>query len=310
MYDNIDFKIRADELKGIDFLTETPCYFDVKGEHYFNGEMVLTGYLDTLKISASKNGVKVSDGSLCKWYLGNNFQTLTRKDTQRAIEKLSDTLHLPINKANVTRIDLAPNIIVKYEPDIYFSHLGDLNHYTRFAQKGSLYYNNAKKQIILYDKVREQKAKGQPIPELYQNKNVLRYEMRFKSRLREQFKTDSLTADLLYNEAFYIAIIDRWYNEYKAINKLNDLTLNFEQMKTVKEFKTAGLLTLIDQQGGELAMLQKINEAQKKGELTKKQAFDFRKEIKEACKMKFATIQSDVIKELDQKIYEAKRFYR
>jgi hypothetical protein len=310
MFDNVDFKIRADEVKGIDFLTETPCYFDVKGEHYFNGEMVLSGFLDSLKISASKNGVKVSDGSLCKWYLGNNFQTLTRKDTQRAIEKLSDTLHLPINKANVTRIDLAPNIIVKYEPNVYFSHLGDLNNYNRFAQKGSLYFNNAKKQIILYDKVREQKAKGQIIPELYQNKNVLRYEMRFKSRLREQFKTDSLTADLLYNEAFYMAIIDRWHNEYKAINKLNDLTLNFEQMKTVKEFKTAGLLTLIDQQGGELVMLQKINEAQKKGELTKKQAFDFRKEIKEACKMKFATVQSDVIKELDQKIKEAVRFYR
>jgi hypothetical protein len=310
MYDNIDFKIRADEVKGIDFVSETPNYFDVNGEHYFNGEMVLSGYLDTLKISASKNGVKVSEGSLCKWYLGDNFQTLTRKDTQRAIEKLSDTLHLPFFKANVTRIDLAPNIIVKYEPDVYFSHLGDLNYYNRFAQKGSLYYNNPKKQIILYDKVREQKAKGQLIPEICQNRNVLRYEMRFKSRLREQFKTDSLTADLLYNESFYIAIIDRWYNEYKAINKLNDLTLNFEQMNTVKEFKTAGLLTLIDLQGGELAMLQKINEAQKKGELTKKQAFDFRHEVKHACKMTFATVKSDVIKELDQKIYEAKSFYR
>lgn len=310
MLDNVDFKIRADEVKGIDFLSETSCYFEVKGEHLFNGELVLSGYLDSLKVSASKGGVKVSDGSLCKWYLGNNFQTLTRCDIQRAIEKLSDSLHLPFKNANVTRIDLAPNIIVKYVPDVYFSHLGDLNHYTRFAQKGSLYYNNAKKQIILYDKIREQKAKGQPIPEIYLNRNVLRYEMRFKSRLKEQFKTDEVKASILYNESFYMALIDRWHNEYKAINKLNDLTINFEQMKTVKEFKIAGLLTLIEQQGGELAMLQKIIEAQKKGELTKKQAFDFRKEVKTACKMQFVTVQSDVINELDQKIKEAVKFYR
>ena len=310
MYDNVDFKVRSFEVGSIDFLSQTPLYFDVSGEHCFNGENVITGNLNGLRVSVSQRGVNVTDGSLCKWYLGDNFKTIERGDTQRAIEKLSDTLHLPIDKATVTRIDVAQNFIVRHPTEVYFNHLGSNYPCKRLEQPDGLYYSKHDTLLVFYDKVKEQRAKGQIIPELYNNRNTLRYEMRYKARLKETFKVERVTGAMLYEETFYIGLFDRWKKAYKDIKKINDVTLNFEAMKTKRDLYTLGLVSLIDQQGGELAMIQQINEAYKKGELSKKQSYDMRQAITEASRASIATVESDVIKELDKKVDEACRFYR
>jgi len=310
MYDNLDFKLNINEVKRIDFLSETPLYFDVSGEHYFNGANVITGNLSGFRISVSQNGVSLKDGSLCKYYLGDNFQTLGRGDTKKAIEKLSDILHLPINKATITRIDVAQNYIVKHPTSVYFNHLGNCVHNKRLEQPDGLYYTNSRGLLVFYDKLKEQKAKGQKIPELYCNKNTLRYEMRHKARLKDTFKVERVTAEMLYNETFYRNIIDKWHKAYKDIQKINDISLNFEAMKTKKELYLMGLVSLIDKQGGEMAIKQQINEAFKKGTLSRKQKFDLFNAISEASKVSIATIQSDVIQELDKKINESVKQYR
>ena len=63
--------------------------------------------------------------------------------------------------------------------------------------------------------------------------------------------------------------------------------------------------------GGEVAMMEQIAEAQKRGDLTAKQAFDLRQAVKDSCKEREnLTAQSEAITELDKKIAEAVRFYR
>ena len=113
MYDNIDFKLRDTDVSGINFLSETPKHLDIiTGEHDFNGEFVVSGILGNalndnyFKITVSERGVNLKNGSLCKYYLEDNFKTLGRGDAKQAIERLSDTLHLPINEATVTRLDI------------------------------------------------------------------------------------------------------------------------------------------------------------------------------------------------------------
>ena len=81
-------------------------------------------------------------------------------------------------------------------------------------------------------------------------------------------------------------------------------------IKTKEQLKKQALLLLIYEQGGELEFYKKIAEAQKKGELTNKQAFDLRTLIKEVSKSEILTCESDVISELDKKVKEAVRFYR
>ncbi len=308
MYDSVVLSLSFDMAK-VDFMAETSQYFEVTGEHLFNDRPAISGTLENLKVKANANRLRV-EGSLCKWYLGDNLQTLGRGDAKKAIERLSDTLHLPISQADTTQIDIAQNFIVKHSPEVYYNHLGNAQYYKRLLQPNSLYYQNGKRTLVFYDKVREVKAKGGAIPTLYNGRQVLRYEMRFKSRLREQFNQPDVKALNLYDERFYMGLINRWHNEYKSINKLNTIHLNFEGMKTKRELYNAGLATLIEQQGGELVFIEQINEAYQTGNLTKKQAFDLRQAVKDATQSEVATVESDVIKELDKKVKQAARFYR
>lgn len=313
MFDTVNFRLLQSEAGGVDFLSETACYLEGVGEHYYSGEAVITGSLSGLKISLNRYQMKIKDGSLCKWHLGDNFQTMGRGDTQRAIEKLSDTLHVPMSKATVTRLDIAQNFITRHPPEVYLNHLGMLKYHKRcsMAEIGSLYYTRTGGRLCFYDKNREQKSHREPIPELYEGRNVLRYEQRYTNRIAQQFKVSEVTGAMLYDEAFYMALLNRWRDTYKAIQKINDVSLNFQVMKTKQQLYRMGVLSLTEQAGGQLQMLEQINEAQKRGELSKKQAFDLRAVVNEACKINGGlTVPNEAIQELDKKVSEAVKFYR
>lgn len=313
MYDSINFRIRQDEAGGVDFLAETSCFLENIAEHHYSGDTVITGNLGGLKISLNRYQLKVKDGSICKWFLGDNFRVMGRGDTERAIEKLSDMLHLPMSKATVTRLDAAQNFVLKHPPEVYLNHLGLLRYHKRcsMVELGSLYYHKGEQKLVFYDKNREQRSKGEPIPDLYQGKNLLRYELRYTGRVATALNVPEVTGAILYNEAFYIGLLDRWKDTYKAIQKINDVSLNFGAMKTKQQLYKMGVLSLIEQAGGQLQMLEQINEAQKRGELTGKQAFDLRAAVKDACKLKEGlTVPNEAIEELNKKVGEAVRFYR
>lgn len=311
MYDTVNLRLLQSEAGGVDFLSEIPCHLADVGEHYFSGNVVLTCNLNGLKISVNRYQMKVKEGSLCKWYLGSNFQTMGRGDTQRAIEKLSDTLHLPMERATATRLDLAQNIITQHPPKVYFNHLGMLKYAHRLQEPNGIYYKQTGGRLCFYDKNREQKNKREPIPELYEGRNVLRYEQRYTNRIAKRLKVAEVTGAMLYDEVFYIKLLNQWRDNYKAIQKINEVTLNFEAMKTKQQLYKMGVLSLIEQAGGQVQMIEQISNAQKRGDLTNKQAYDLRQAVNEACKIREGiTTKSEAITELDKKINEAIKFYR
>ena len=311
MYDTINFRLTAKDACNIDFLEETPCYLNNIAHHIFSGVPVVTGDLGGLKVVASKWQVKVKDASLCKWYLGDNFQELGRGTTQQAIEKLSDDLHLPMDRATITRLDVGVNIITKHPPLTYLTHMGVLAHAQRLQQPKGLYYSKSDEMLCFYDKVMECKAHNELLPPLYRGRNVLRYEQRCLHRLPSRLSVPVVTGGLLYDEAFYIALLDRFLKTYKAINKINDIKPNFKMIKGKKDLQRFGVLSLIERFGGEIELTSQINEAQQRGELTSKQAYDLRVGIKQACKTKVGlVVPNEQIAELDKKLYEAVKFYR
>lgn len=313
MFDTVFLKITQEDVGGVDFLSELPCFLDNEtiGKHDYDGRLVLTGNIGRLKVSISSFQLSIKDGSLCKWYLGDNFQTLTRGDTKRAIEKLSDNLHLPMDKATVTRLDVAKNIITRHPTDVYFEHLGLLKGATRLLQPNSVYYDYNGGKLLFYDKVAEAKNHREKIPPLFVGKNVLRYEMRYMSQLPVRFGVNRVTGAMLYDEAFYVGLAAKWHDKYKEIQKINNSTLNFEAMKSKQDLYRMGVLALAKLSGGQNAMIDRVNEAQKNGTLSRKQAYDIRQAITKACSEKAGlTVANDAIKELDKKIAEAIRYYR
>ena len=311
MFDTVYFRLYKEVAGDVDLLTKIPCCLNNVGEHYYNNEPIITGDLNGLKISLNTNQLKVKDGSLCKWFLGDNFKTMGRSDTQKAIEKLSDILHLPMGKATVTRLDVAQNFITMHPPEVYFNHLGELRYTERLLQASGLYYKGSNLSLCFYDKNKEQKSHRRPIPDLYQNRNVLRYEQRYTSRVASQMRVSEVTGALLYDEAFYQEVLNRWRAKYEAIQKVNDISLNFEAMKTKQQLYKMGVLSIVQMAGGAMKMYEQIREAQNQGKLTKKQAFDLRKTVKDALEVREGlTVQNEAIKELNKKVAEAIKYYR
>ena len=312
MFDTVNFKLTAADVEGVSFIEETPCYLADVGTHQYNGgEIIVTGNLAGLSVTASRWQVKVKDGSLCKWYLGDNFKSMGRGDVQRAVERLSDELHLPMNLATVTRLDVACNFSTQYPTEVYINHLGVLAYAKRLLQPSGLYYQKRDERLCFYDKNREQRARGEPIPDLYRGRNVLRYEQSYTHRLASVLGVPAVTGATLYDERFYIAVLNRWRDTYNAIRKINDIQLNFQAMKTKQQLYRQGVLSLIERAGGEVEFIAQIAEAQKRGELTAKQAHDLRQAVKQACQEREGlTVKSEAIDELNKKVAEAVRFYR
>lgn len=310
MFDTVNLRLSSDEVKGTDLLSEIPNHFEVTSESMYQTGPSVSGYIDNLKVTVNERGIRVGNGSLCKYYLGDNFQTIGRQDTQKAIQKISDTLHLPFDRAHVTRLDIAQNLILKHPLPVYFNHLGTAQYYTRFEQPDSVYYSNSKRKLVFYNKVKEITAKREPVPELYRGRNALRFEMRLEKRLREQFKRKEVTANLLFDEKFYIKLIDWWFDEYQNIQKINAMETDLSNVKTKRDLYNIGLLALVQKEGGPMAIKKKIDEMYQTGQISRKQVYDLKQAVKDALSNETSQKQSEAIKELDKKIKQAVRFYR
>lgn len=312
MYDTIDFALYHNDASGVNFLEEAPRFFEVKEvRESDDGNPRIIGSLNGLKLSVDARRLKVYGGSICKWWLGDNIKTMTRGDTQRAIEKLSDDLHLPMGRAVVSRIDVAQNFETRFPVEVYLNHFGKFRRAEPLRQPSSIYYMIPGGCLCIYDKVQEMKDKRKPFPSGYNNVNLLRYERRHTDRVARRLDMDVVTASMLYDEAFYIRLLDDWRDSFMAIQKVNDTSLNWEAVKTKKQLYNLGLLALFERTGGQLETRKQIAEAQKRGQLTRKQALDLRQAVDDAYQVKGGlAVKNDAVEELERRVRRAVRFYR
>ncbi len=304
MYDTINIWLNRELANGQDVIK----HLSNVTEHQRAGQVNVSGYCDNYKVSLSEAGISLK-GSLAKFFLNDNFQTLTRSDSEAAIEALSDRLHLPVERGKVTRIDFAKNFLMRFEPKVYYSYLGESQHYKRLPQDASLYYSNGLRQKLFYNKVAETKARGLTLPDVMQGQNVLRYELRFKSRLTKQFQAE-VKASHLSDEKFYMNLFDRWLAEYKSIDKIHSLKLNLADMNSPKDF-IKQLQIFAIQSIGQDKILAEIETLKQKKAFDKPEYYSrLKKEIKQLSKAPGLTDASDMVAELDKKINNAKRYYR
>lgn len=274
-----------------------------------DGQLSIHGNLNNYKVKLSGKGVSLK-GSISKFYLPDNFHTLTRSDTARAIEKLSDEINLPIHLAKVCRVDFAHNLLMKFEPQAYYSYLGECQYYKRQLWENSLYYKNENRTKVFYNKIKEGKSKGLKLPDVWNGQNVLRYEMRFTKRINKQFNQSEVNASNLSDEKFYMKIFDKWTDEYNAINKINNLNYNLSKMKSPKDYLNNLILRCLSIEGHEKIM-QEIEDLRHQKAFDKPEYYSrLKKQIKDLCKSSYLTASSELIFELDKKIKATKNNYR
>ena len=305
MYDTIHLRLPLDRVE--EFHLDLICSkLDRIEEYtYYNGQNIISGRLSgNLRVSISDKNLSIK-GSLAKYYLGNNFQTLTQIQTKEALMKISEDLSLPIAQAKVTRIDFSDNIIMANKPQAYYNYLGDCTYYTRNPlESNSLYYNGSKKTMLFYDKIAWAKSKKIEIPSEWVGKNVLRFEMRYEKGLNKQFNLPEVTAEKLYDDYFYLTLLNKWSQEYSSIVKLGNITYNFKNIKTPKDLSKGFELIGMESYGYN-RVLKEIDSLKQQKIMNNPEYYSRAKNrVKTLFTESNQTTTSDLIIELDTKINE------
>ena len=204
------------------------------------GEVSVFGNVENIKVMQYFGGYSIQ-GSLPKFLYGNNVCQLTRKEVGQAIEKLSDRLHLPLNDARVTGIEVGANICLSKQHTAYTRLLGDMPRMQRVSMADSLYYQGSGKvhprQYYFYDKVAEVRKSGGTMPQGLEAANMMRYEMRLNGRLPFQLSIPEFKGSTLQDREVYQELINRWLNGYLSINKL--VNMEDEHLKKGMSVKEA-----------------------------------------------------------------------
>lgn len=308
MYDTIRFNIKSKDASCANLADAVSPYVNFTQSVSEYGSTSSTFRLDNLYGRVSATTLSVNSGSICKYLHGNNLVNFTRWDMKLAVEKLSDTLHLAMDKATVTKIDFAYNFSVSLPPESYFFYLGELPYYSRGEMTRDnglegLYYcdKSNKMKLAFYDKVKEFQKNGETIPLGYEGRNLLRYEMRLIRHWHNRLEVDSkVNLSTLYDEAFYRKLVGYYKNTYFRIEKTVELIPNFMEFAGFSGLKNVALLKYIDSCGGIVPFYRMIDNIYTRGDLDKRT----HREIKRQVQKLYATevkpvLPNTAIEELD-----------
>ena len=220
------------------------------------GEIKAYGSLQGMRVGIYPTAIRI-EGSLPKFlYDGGNLIPLNRHTTEEAIKKLSDALQINLEDAGVSSLEFGANFLMRHKPSEYLKRMGELPRRQRYTfNVDTLYYRHRGKEqpdtFCMYDKISDAKAKGMPIPQGFEDKNLLRVELRLNGSLAKQMGVPEVAASTLYDRQFYAKIRNRFINTYFSISKLNKLNTHFmESIKTPKDAVDGFLGLMLAKAGG------------------------------------------------------------
>lgn len=271
------------------------------------GEVCTFGSLNGLKVSIYVGGISVI-GSLAKFLYPNNIYPLDIHSTAQAIEKLSDSLHLGFEDANVTGLEFGRAFVMMHPVENYLSKLGDMPRLLRYHfDVGTLYYKPKGKQqskvFAFYDKKADAAAKDMALPQGFEEANLLKYEMRFNGRLPQQMGVPDVKASTLSENGFYRLLVKRYQESYFAISKLNQVKTDImSEIKTVSDAFDVLVARLINQ--GDQTQIAAFVEELKEANVFEDRKYYTRlkKKIQDVATKAGVTTSDELIKELDDEI--------
>ncbi|MGO8732187.1 MAG: phage/plasmid replication protein [Terriglobia bacterium] len=276
------------------------------------GEVRYSGRLKNLTVKVSPSSIWLT-GSLPKFHLGSNVETLSRKEISRAIEHLSDELNQPMAEARVFRVDIAQTFAMEKPPSEYWGSLLAPTRMLRIEAPGeTLTFRNGQRAILFYDKLaqmrREEKHSNHhgsyvDLGRFVGDPNLLRYEVQFKQRLRKVFNEPELKAASLSSSEFYRKVVERWAAEYSKLGRISSVSrqpLGTTVKSALNHLAALGLISFPPQ-----LYLDRIATAQHAGQINKYQAARLRQKCRELLTVGGVAGAGDVLQELDAKVGQA-----
>lgn len=302
--DTLNMWMSAEKVGAVDLLDTVPRFLDrgtIMYQERHDGRRSVVGHIDNYRIAVYENGVSLK-GSLAKSYLGSNVCSLDSDETALALESLSDRLFLPLEQATVRRFDLAHTFVMKYPVKAYLGYLGGSPRYNRLEQPKSVLWKNGKREKTVYDKGDECKRANSTLPNGFENKYLLRYELRHVSDLPKQFNMTELTPKHLCDKDFCRRVGNKWTEEYKDITKLQKMTFGTKPTSP-NEFFDQLLMAGIESMGGRMAVENLVNEIRSNGGFTRPEhPSRIKRRLGELMRNPSLTVPSELLTELDEKV--------
>ena len=309
MYDKVtiwkDGRVREEYPHLVTLLSDAKEQIDLE-----TGEIKTYGTLQGMRVWIYPTAIRI-DGSLAKFlYDGGNVIPLNRHTTEEAIKKLSDALQINLEDERVSSLEFGGNFLMKHKPSEYLKRLGEMPRRQRYTfNVATLYYRHRGKEqpdtFCLYDKISDAKAKGMPIPAGFEDKNILRVELRLNGSLAKQMGVAEVKASTLYDRQFYRELVRRYQDSYFSISKINELNPNaMKEIKNVSDafnIFVARLLSQTEQPQRQIDTF--INEIKAAGVFEDKKYYTRLKDkLNEIVTKDNITISNELIKELDDAI--------
>jgi hypothetical protein len=256
--------------------------------------------IENLELILTAEDYLFIEGSLPKFYFGNNFQTLDISTTQKAVESVSAVVGFDISEADIYKLHIAGNISVDEDCRYYYHMLDYLGHHDKMERHNGVYFTNHNRSLAFYDKIKENKGFLENIPKDLLAGNLLRYEARIHKNLKTRLNHEKPKVKDLYNIEFYNKAIKYWYEQYLNIQKMKPI-ISLKQPMTSKEFQNALISNSVQNFGGIHKMMNLIKTQNK---LSKEPTHLFRSKREKLISLSKERREDDYsgIRELDTKI--------
>ncbi|HEY9168268.1 MAG TPA: phage/plasmid replication protein, partial [Lutibacter sp.] len=188
----------------------------------------LSNFKVTIKFDLNNNPLTLFfNGSLPKFFFGNNLTHLNKNTTLDAVQMLSDNLNVDMSKAILTRVDFGFNLEVDYSVHQYISCLVSFPRLEmmRFKDSVTFFTKSDYKSLIFYDKLKEIRAKDKEtynsLSSFYLDKNILRYELQLKKSLKRRLDLDKVLLKDLCSDTVQNKLLSLWVKSYHKVQKLS-----------------------------------------------------------------------------------------
>lgn len=208
-----------------------------------------TGRLENLRVTVNQRGIYIK-GSISKYMLSNNLETLSNDHIRQFIEYLYLIFEVPPDEWKITRLDIGVNLILRHKVEAYLCLVGGARYKTLNHAGSTLYLKSTEKVICFYDKIKEMKKDTYcVVPEEYRNQNILRVEFRIKKNISKHLKyNQEPTLEKLLDPEF-VKLCDKYCKqEFNSIN-FQFSSINISIIKGPKNIWEYAMLKFIENMG-------------------------------------------------------------
>lgn len=180
----------------------------------------------------TRNKKLIIEGSLAKYFNGNNIEPFSWVDVRTAINKLSREMGLPLEEGILRRIDIGVNFSVDRDVIEYFSEMFHLHCYQRIhkhkttlrfennSHKFNFCFYDKKKSVLNHNKRNNGRRNYDDIELVSEYDNLMRIELQIEERLPLFLnRKEPVKVSELFSRDFCKLLMKKWLRLYRRIQK-------------------------------------------------------------------------------------------